>query len=42
MDPSSTCDFIATGNDNMEVMSNMKARAMADHADAVTNKTDGG
>jgi len=40
MDPSSTCDFMATGADNMEVMANMKTHAMADHADAVAGKSE--
>ena len=40
MDPASTCEFMATGNDNTEVMASMKAHVMADHADVVAGKSD--
>ena len=40
MDPSSTCDHVATGADDMEVMANMKAHVATDHADKVAIVTD--
>lgn len=40
MDPSSTCDHMATGMTNEEVMQNMKTHAMVDHADKVGGMTD--
>lgn len=40
MDPSSTCDYKATGNTDEEVMQNMMTHARADHADKVTGMTD--
>ena len=40
MDPTSTCGHVATGADDMEVMSNMKAHVATDHADKVDMVTD--
>lgn len=40
MDPSSTCDYKATGNDNAEVMANMASHAKEAHADKVSGMTD--
>ena len=40
MDPTSTCDFMATGADDTAVMANMKEHATAPHADKVSGMTD--
>ena len=40
MDPSSTCDHMATGADDMEVMNNMMVHAKEAHADKVAGMTD--
>ena len=40
LDPTSACEFKATGADDMEVMSNMKAHVTTDHADKVDVVTD--
>lgn len=40
LDSTSTCEFKATGADDMEVMANMKAHVATDHADKVEMVTD--
>ena len=40
MDPSSACDHVATGADDMAVMASMKTHVMAEHADIAAGVTD--
>ena len=40
MDSTSTCEFMATGNTNEEVMQNMSAHAKEAHADKIAGITD--
>lgn len=40
MDPTSTCDFKATGADEAEAMQNMATHAKEAHADKVSGMTD--
>lgn len=40
MDPTSTCDFMATGADEATVMASMKEHATVAHADKVGGMTD--
>lgn len=40
IDPSLTCDYVATGNDDAEVMANMTAHAAVEHADNAAGVND--